>query len=398
MAGGTPFDRIRIKRLLQLERESAQRIARENSAAGLARAVEVLRTQFPSDPSKGGSTGYPPWFRKIVLEFAEVYTPTQASFLFNVSLASLYRWAQRVDPLLQRGNREREVLTNADQLLLTIAIHINPTSNADQIAAFIVRNGGNVYTRNQIYRRLKELGVVRKVASIESYRAFTPMNLMRARTFWTERAPVGVVGVQRRKFIDIDESKFALHQRKKCVKGYGVKAVRVRDRGMFKKGMQSVNLFIAIEPGNPLIPSDQMGSIKHPRCWFRITQENCNQYVFADYIDDICRDIEENPCDGDDERVFLWDNLSAHLTPYVTATYAHRATHDQHRFLAIPRPPYQPKFGPIEYIIGIIDQKLQAMEEIEWTIDTLRDALHNICMTVGNNGVANKTFLHVGYV
>ena len=298
------YNRISLKRLIQLERESAERIARENSAAGFARELKVWRTNLASDPSNGGSRGYEVWHRKIMLEFAAVYSPEQASAIFQVSMASLYRWAIRLKPYRRTGNKRRVVLTDEDQLLLTLAIYINPTSTADQIAAFIIREGGNIYTREQIYKRLKEMGVVRKRASVESFKAFTPQNIMRARVFWTEGPPAGVAGVPRRKFIDIDETRFALHQTRKGVKGWGVKAVRVRDKGDFKKGMQSVNLIIGIEAGNPMIPADQPGSLKHPRCWFEILDVNCNQVVFANYMEKVCSDIEENPCDGDDERIF----------------------------------------------------------------------------------------------
>ena len=109
----------------------------------------------------------------------------------------MYRWAERLDPYRPTGNKQRAVSTDADQLLLTIAIYINPTSSANHIAAFTYHTGGGVYQRKQIYRRLKELGIMMKKASIESFRAFTPENIMHAQTFWMEGAPAGVTNVPR---------------------------------------------------------------------------------------------------------------------------------------------------------------------------------------------------------
>ena len=37
-------------------------------------------------------------------------------------------------------------------------------------------------------------------------------------------------------------------------------------------------------------------------------------------MEKVCSDIEEDPCIGDKEIVFLWDNLVAHFTTYMQAT------------------------------------------------------------------------------
>ena len=158
-----------------------------------------------------------------------------------------------------------------------------------------------------------------------------------------------------------------------------------------------MNLIIGIEPGNPLIPDDEAGSIKNPRRWFRVTKENCDQHLFANFMDQICTDLETDSKRGDEERYFLYDNLAAHLTPLVHATIHARALHLQYNFTGIARPPYQPKFGPIEYIIGQIAQKVSAMHCRDWTEESLEFALRNICRDIGRDGVADRTFAFVGY-
>ena len=42
------------------------------------------------------------------------------------------------------GGRDREQLTGADQLLLSICVFIYPEASSDKIAAFIHSNGGDI--------------------------------------------------------------------------------------------------------------------------------------------------------------------------------------------------------------------------------------------------------------
>ncbi len=41
-----------------------------------------------------------------------------------------------------------------------------------------------------------------------------------------------------------------------------------------------------------------------------------NQYVFSQYMDYVCSDIEDNPVPGgyNEQKFFMWDNLSVHTT------------------------------------------------------------------------------------
>ena len=144
-----------VQYLIQKEKESADRIARENSKAGLQPILQVARTNILEAPRFGGSTGYPTWFRIQALELARATNPHYAAAHCQVSLASLYRWSTRIEPFRQTGNARRSVLTGYDQLLLTLAIYINPRSNADEISAYIARNGGGIYTRRQVYKRFR---------------------------------------------------------------------------------------------------------------------------------------------------------------------------------------------------------------------------------------------------
>ena len=196
--------------------------------------------------------------------------------------------------------------------------------------------------------------------------------------------------------MDIDEAHFTL---KSIESAYGraAKPMRVRDVGHYRRGAKALNLLIAVEPGNPNIPLNMNGSVRYPRRWFRITKDNVDQVVFARFIDQICRSIEANPVDGDEEKIFMWDNLSAHLTPVVTNTLELRPTREQYQFSSLPRPPYQAKWAPVEYVICQIANILSNKVVANWTEQTLSMELHNACMTVGYEGKFDNTFAHCGY-
>ena len=380
------------------QRDPATTRARERSRLGLAREQNILRTRhIPKQVA--GSRGVSVETRVEVLQYANQFSVAAAARKFNVSQSSVYRWTRRVDPLQMTGNHSRVVLTGLDQFLLTICIFLHPRSKADEQATFILANGGaRAYSRQEISKRLKELGVTRKICTLEAYQAFTPRNLLRAHLFWTNGPRLGVLGVPRYRLTDTDEAKFTLS---KCETKRGVSYTTnwCRDAGHYKKRVASVNLIMTVEPGNPHIPMGERGSITNPRKWWKISLENTNQFVFAEYIDEVLSDIEQNPVPGgyDRQRILMWDNLSAHLTPLVTATVELRQRADEYSFIPLRRPPYQPKYAPIEYMFGEIAGILEDKCARDWDAACLVQEVHNACAMVGLHGSLNRTFCHCGY-
>ena len=372
--------------------------AHQRSRLGFTRETNILRTKHSPKPTSG-SRGVSLEIRNDVLQYANQFTVAAASRKFNVNASSIYRWIIRMDPLQMSGNKSRVILTGLDQFLLIMCIYLHPRSKADQQAAFILANGGGeAYSRQDICRRLKELGVTRKVCSLESFQAFTPRNLLRARLFFTEGPRIGVRGIPRFKLTDTDEAKFSL-VKIESKRGVSFSTQRLRDAGFYKKGASSVNLIMTVEPGNPMIPDHQIGSLMNPRKWWKITVENTNQYVFSEYVDYVLSDIENNPLPGgfDRLRYLMWDNLSAHLTPLVTATVELRDTAPDFRFVPLRRPPYQPKYAPIEYIFGEIGGILERKCGRDWDQARLIQEIHNACVIVGRNGSLSRTFRHCRY-
>jgi transposase len=371
--------------------------AKWRSAMGLSRELKMRRSSNAPHPKVGGSSGYPLSFRRDVLRMVDKIGTKGTAAKFGVSIRSIQRWVRRVEPYRATGNKQREVLTDLDQFLLTLCLNIYPRASADDIASFIVANGGDGHSRQTIYKRMKELGFNRKIASIEAFAAYTPENMLKAEIFWTHPPRAGVMGVPRYRLIDVDETHFNLKATSSRY-GYALGPVRVRDRGHYQRGESSINVILAIEPGDGNLPDHVYGSIQNPRKWFRITTSTVDEQEFADFINEICEDIEESPAspDTDRERIFLWDNLSAHKTPLVRTTLEHRGQ-DRSTFYSIARPPYQPKWAPIEYIFCQIATELRKRVRQRWTKDNLMEAVHDIIMTLGWGGTFDRTFRHCGY-
>jgi transposase len=272
--------------------------------------------------------------------------------------------------------------------------YIYPSATADELACFIISNGGNVYERQTIYKRLSELGITRKRASYESYDAFSTRNLIKAELFWTQPPQLGIKNIRRYQFIDIDEAGFCLKNLKTNY-GWAPKPVRVRDVHHYSRNTDRINLILAIEAGNPRIAPHERGSLENPRKWWKITDGSVDQFIFSDFLEQICSDIEQHPTESDDERVFLWDNLSVHLTALVRNTL--ELCPSNHVFYSVARPAYRPKWAPIEYCFCQIANELTRKVWSGWDGDDLRTELNHLLLNLGSDNVFNKTFAHCGY-
>ena len=132
--------------IYQHQKHSADRRARQLSLAGINRELQQFQTKNSSDPSRGGSSGYPLWLRVRMMHHVYAFGVEDTFKHYSISRATIYRWNQCLFPLRQSGNKQREVLSGRDQLLLSIAIFQKPTSTADDIALFIFSNGGRIYS------------------------------------------------------------------------------------------------------------------------------------------------------------------------------------------------------------------------------------------------------------
>lgn len=71
---------------------------------------------------------------------------------------------------------------------------------------------------------------------------------------------------------------------------------------------------MAVEASYPVLPYNYDGSITHPRRWVYVSEDNCDQYMFGDFINGTLNHMETHPAPNnvDNERVLLWDSLNLH--------------------------------------------------------------------------------------
>eukprot|EP00536_Pseudo-nitzschia_multiseries_P013770 jgi/Psemu1/36336/gm1.36336_g len=187
--------------------------------------------------------------------------------------------------------------------------------------------------------RLKGMEMTKKKASTETHQAFTAENLRK-------------LGSPRGKFINVNKFGVSIQQRNNTY-GFALKCYRVRKPQPY---IQSQKLLFPIKPGDSCLPPDMRGSITKSWQWTKAIQTvGTSIFVFVDFIDLICRGIKANPAAGDFNtnatRIFLWDNLGIHLAPIVAQTMEVQPPEEDTLFHSIQCPPYQPKYGPMEYEI-----------------------------------------------
>lgn len=319
----------------------------------------------------------------------------QTGLPINVSRASISRWLVRIHPYRQTGNKERSQIVGIDLLQLINFIIAYPDATIDEMIVFMYNQGGELYSRKVVSQRLKELDIMKKKASIEAYQAQRQHVQFRVELFFNEPLPLGIRDVPRRRIVDFDEFGVTLE---KCNRtgGWRLKVHRVRKDGHYHHGSKITCIF-AIEPGDPNVPGNTRGSLDNPRRWIRCLQSvGTSSIAFRDFCDHVCTDIEQNPVAGsdtDNHRVFMWDNLAAHHSNYVHQTVTGRA--GPCTFSIVARPQYHPKFGPIEYKICDLTEKIRLEKEEDWTMQMLEQAILNAAHVIGP---FDSTFFHCGYI
>jgi hypothetical protein len=84
------------------------------------------------------------------------------------------------------------------------------------------------------------------------------------------------------------------------------------------------------------------------------------------------------------------------LTDLVYETVEVRPSPNQ--FYIVPRPPYQPKYGPTEYSINDAVQELQRCVTANWTTEIMVQNIGRIFTSgFGWDGAATRRFIHCGY-
>ena len=339
--------------------DPADLVAQARRELGLTRQLQQPRMRLLPDPSRGGSVGYNEYYREQQLEKYNNGEP------IDVSQSSIDRWLERIVRFRPTGGPPRTQIVGVDMLHIVTFLTAYPDATADEMIVFLYNQGAPLLSRQVVSKRLHELGITLKKASHEAFQAEREDVIHRVWAFWNHPPPLGVVGVPRRKLIDVDEFGIA---REKCnrTSGWAPRLYRVRKRGHYTRDAK-LTVLVGIEPGDPALPPETIGSVERPRRWVRALRGTGTTInVFRDFVDHICHDIEQNGHNGtDDHRIFLWDNLNSHHSPYVHQTVVGRE--GPRRFNIIARPPYHPEMGPIEYAICEINTLLKRQLLEHWS-------------------------------
>jgi len=106
--------------------DPADMMAQGRRDLGLTQQLEQQRRVGPN-PSNGGSTGYPVWFRLQQLQ------NNQNNENVKVSASSIYRWNQRITPHCQTGSRDQSQLIGFEMINMVCFIIAHPDATCEEI-------------------------------------------------------------------------------------------------------------------------------------------------------------------------------------------------------------------------------------------------------------------------
>ena len=229
------------------------------------------------------------------------------------------------------------------------------------------------------------------MGSTEARQASLPINVFKREQFWSQPFPFGINGCERRRLIDIDECGRELQNtnRKYGHSFSGVRVVKPRHESRDTK----LTVILAVEPGDPALNPEVRGSVNNPRRWLRIlVKAGTSTIDFNDFCRYVCENIQNNHPEGmvgNNQRVFLWDNLTSHRSPIF-----HQTVEGEFGHRIIRRPPYKPSDAPIEYVFCSLICELQTRT---FYTNNLNELIYAIQVVVSNLQGFNNTFHQLGY-
>ncbi len=378
---------VNMDKLTRKERKAYKR------KHGLPREERVTRegaAEAP-DPSRGGSRGFPTWFRRRMVAQTIAGQPAPKSMKRSVT-----RWKnERLVPYEMTGNKSRRGMPGHHRFLLAIFKKIYPQATANACAVFIACHWRDhaVFTQKQISNAIVDLGMTLKKASTTAtaYQAFTPENLELHYRFWNYSFPAGVHGLPRRDLIDIDECAIEL-KNANLNYGHAVRGLRVRKVGNYGRGRFKLALILAIEPGDPTKDAHEEGSVENPRIWHRLSTDRGTSTSTENYIDFLNEDLMDYFDSDERKRTMMHDNLSSHKSDAVVDAIYNRG----HRVIC--RVPYRPNEAPIEFAFDVFACEVRSRwKSIKDEDDLVRECNKILDSKEGMKGF-NKLFSDCGYV
>ena len=238
---------------------------------------------------------------------------------------------------------------------------------------------------------MSQLGITYKVVSKEAFQALLPFNILKRQIFWSQPPPHGIVGVDRRRFTDTDECGIELESVNRT-RGHSGAGIRIVKKAHYSKNTK-LTIILTVEPGDPALAANVYGSRDWPRRWLTINVKAGTTTIdFNDHIEVVCQDLQQHwPAGqvGNDNRFFLWDNLSSHCAPLV-----HQTVEAMYNHMIIRRPPYRPRDAPIEYVFC---QLVQGLQRRQFDVHNNAQLITNIQNVVMNLRGFYDLFGSLGY-
>jgi hypothetical protein len=285
---------------------------------------------------------------------------------------SIRRWKQNgIYAFKSTGNKASSKICGVHQRELILYRIAYPKATADEVRRFLFEDvpGFKLFTRSDVSKAETRLGMTRKRGSTTAWQAHLPQNILRRDLFWSQPPPMGIIGVPLAEFVDIDECAIFFETADRT-HGKAYTSVRVRDAGPHGYN-QKWTLMMAIDPFG----------FMHLRI---DTNVGTTSLMFADFVDNVNQRLQ-----GTGRRTYLWDNLSSHhadMVNYVVLRAGNRV---------VPRAPYYPIDGPIEFVFNQIECQLKLLLP---TIHNEADLIASIHVIVGGlSGSLGATFAHCGY-
>ncbi|KAL7549569.1 hypothetical protein ACHAWF_016029 [Thalassiosira exigua] len=352
----------------------------------MPRKERVLRDKNPPDFSRGGTRGYPIWYRVRMIELQKI-----GAEIPEVLERSLRRWKnKRLEPFEMTGNKSTKGMNGHHRFLLAYFKKFYPQASCNECAVFVAIHSDDraVFTASEVSSALIDMDMTMKRASTTAYQAFTPANIERHRRYWTYPSPAGIVDVPRRRLIDIDECAIELQDANENY-GHAVRGMRVRKIGNYGRGAIKLTLILAIEPGDPELAPGSEGSIDNPRLWYRLSPDRATG--IENYVDFLNLELMDYFGPNEKRRTLLHDNLSSHKANEVVDAVFDRG----HQVIC--RVPYRPHEAPIEYAIDQFAEEVRDRWNVIKNDRDLNDECLKILEAKSGMGGFDKLFRDCGY-
>jgi transposase len=246
-----------------------------------------------------------------------------------------------------------------------------PTALADEITNMVATLFGRVFSRQVISDVIKDFNPYHTMSYVR-----TDSDAINAdelyRLLWRTQPPLlGHVGLDRYDLIDIDECDLFVTT---CNRNYGNVSLgeRATEKQKYIKGIK----FTLV-----------MGVSALGEVFLKIIPDgNLDADGFLEYLS-----TNVFPFIAGRVRILMWDNLRAHRTAAVHAAVLAAG----HQYL--DRPPYTPKWGPIEYGFGVIENHLRKLQFQNVTDINFPQMLMGAIHMATDAQKFDKIFIHSGY-